>query len=63
MRIQQIYSFYKDIFAKYNNNKLFANIFIIIANLSKNKNNNKFIQIIKDKYTIKILKYINFAFL
>ncbi len=61
--IQQIYSFCKNTFARLDNNRLFANIFIVIANLLKNKKNNKVIQITKDKYITKILKYINLIFL
>jgi len=38
-------------------------MFIVIANFLKNKKSNKVIQIIKDKYAIKILKYASLTFL
>jgi len=42
---------------------LFINTFIIIANLLKSKKNNKVVQITKNRYATKILKYASFAFL
>jgi len=41
---------------------LFTNIFIVIANLLKSKRNNKIVQITKNKYITKILRYTSFAF-
>jgi len=42
---------------------LFANTFVVFANLSKSKRNNKVIQITKNKYATKILRYRSLAFL
>jgi len=63
MRILQTYSSRKDTYVKLNNNKLFANTFVIIANLSKNKRSNKVVQITKNKYATKILRHASLAFL
>jgi hypothetical protein len=42
---------------------MLANTIVIIANLSKNKRNNKVVQITKDKYATKILRHASLAFL
>ncbi len=61
MRIQQIYCFGKNIFARLDNNKIFINMYIVIANLLKSKKINKVVQITKDKYVTKFLKYTSLA--
>jgi len=38
-------------------------MFVVIANFSKSKKNNKVVQITKDKYITKILRYASLAFL
>jgi len=38
-------------------------MFVVFTNFSKSKKSNKIIQITKNKYTIKILRYASFAFL
>jgi len=53
----------KNILARLDNSRLFANIFVIIANFSKSKRNNKVIQITNNKHATKILKYASLVFL